>query len=530
VLAAQKKGDFGWLVAAVAVLALALRAMYLLSIRRAFFFEHLMTEPARYDAWAWDIVRGMAPVRPPFDEAPGYPYFVALVYRIAGRSHIAVAGTQALLDTASCAAVTVAGRRIAGERAGLFAGLLLAVSAPAVYFVGQLEPATMVVAVVSAWLLATPYGPARGARWVGSGAVLALGMLARSELLVALPAALVHAALVGGRRAVACLAAVPALLLVGWLAVNYASSGHLVLTTTGSGANLWIGNGPHADGVSPFLPEADPVAREVEQRADDAVTADAIFRERALSAMLERPAHTLGLGLKKLAWTFSDRELPNASDIEWETSQSWVFRLPLFPLSFGLLLPLALVGLIVGDERRRWLAALLAPVSVAIVICVALFTNARFRMVMLPSLALLGGIGLAGSFALLRRWPADKRRWRWIAAALVAGVALAWSPLGGVRGYRIPEIDVNTARLELADGHSAEAVARLRGALTRKPDDAPAWLALGTTLERMGSPNEASRAWADAERALPGDPAIAAAARTFRIAHPDAASDGMSNL
>jgi hypothetical protein len=41
--AAKPKDDFAWIVGAVAVLALA--------VHRAVFFDHLVTEPARYDAW-----------------------------------------------------------------------------------------------------------------------------------------------------------------------------------------------------------------------------------------------------------------------------------------------------------------------------------------------------------------------------------------------------------------------------------------------------------------------------------------------
>jgi len=511
--AAKPKDDFAWIVGAVAVLALAVRTLYLLSIHRAIFFDHLVTEPARYDAWSWDIVRGAAPVRPPFDEAPGYPYFVALVYAVAGRSHMAVATVQALVDAGSCAAVAVVARRLAGARAGALAGGLLALFAPAIYFTGQLEPATWTVAAVSLWLLATPFGPARDRRMLLYGGAFAFGLFMRSELLAALPLVLVHAALVGGKRALVWAAVAPTVLLAASLTINCASSGHLVVTTTGSGANLWIGNRPAADGVSPFVQANDPVVREVEQRADDAVAADSIFRQRALQWMAEHPTRTASLALRKLAWTFSNRELPNASDIEWETRHSWLFVRPLFPLGFGVLLPLALAGVVVLDRRSRSLVALGAPIFVVVVVAVAFFTNARFRMAMAPPVVILAGIGATRTTA---------ARWKPVVAALAAGMALAFVPLGGIDHYRIPEIDVNTAALEIAEGHDAQAVERLRMALAAAPDDAMAWVALASTLERTGRLNEAATAWGDAQRALPLQPDITAKAQAFRVAHPTA--------
>ena len=75
----------------VFALALFVRILYVVSIRHAFFFDHLVTEPAFYDGWARAIIAGEAHVHLPFDEAPGFAWFVALVYAIAGHSVFAVA-------------------------------------------------------------------------------------------------------------------------------------------------------------------------------------------------------------------------------------------------------------------------------------------------------------------------------------------------------------------------------------------------------------------------------------------------------
>src|SRR5262249_8061779 len=94
--------ELAWLAGAVLAAALLVRTLYLLSIRHGFFSEHLVTEPARYDAWARAIVQGVAPAQPPFDEAPAYPYFLSVVYRLAGHRIFAVTALQALLDSISC--------------------------------------------------------------------------------------------------------------------------------------------------------------------------------------------------------------------------------------------------------------------------------------------------------------------------------------------------------------------------------------------------------------------------------------------
>jgi hypothetical protein len=111
------------------------RVLYVLSIRDAAFFEHLQTEPAHYDAWAHAIVAGAAPIHLPFDEAPGYPYFVALVYALPlGGGVLAVCLVQAALGAGACAAIAEVARRLGGPRAGWIAGALAAIYGPFIYF------------------------------------------------------------------------------------------------------------------------------------------------------------------------------------------------------------------------------------------------------------------------------------------------------------------------------------------------------------------------------------------------------------
>src|SRR6266403_1634214 len=79
------------------IAALALRLLYVLSIRHTYFFDHLQTEPLRYQRWASLIVEGRAPL-PPYDEAPAYPFFVAAMDALFGRSLLPIAIVQAVLD------------------------------------------------------------------------------------------------------------------------------------------------------------------------------------------------------------------------------------------------------------------------------------------------------------------------------------------------------------------------------------------------------------------------------------------------
>ena len=439
-----------WIAGAVAALALLVRTLYLLSIRHAYFFDHLVTEPLRYDAWALEIVRGTAPAHPPFDEGPAYPYLVALVYSLAGHSSFAVATLQALLDAGSCAAIAAFALRVGGPRLAWTAGVLAALYGPTIYFAGQLEPATLCVFAVSLGLWATPVdADAAPRRWLAAGGVWAASLLVRSEILLGLPLVLVHAALVGGRRAVARMAVLPAAILAASLLVNCVSSGHAVLLTTGSGVNLWIGNNATADGVNPFVegPLA-TTAQEVEAQTADAVIADGFFRDRAVAFVRGEPGRAARLALRKLLWLWTDRELPNAMDVDWQTRQSWIFFPPVFPLRFGVILPLAALGVALGRSKLPRLVLVFAPVFTGVVVAVAFFTNARFRLVFAPSLLLLAAVGVDGVRQLAAARSKDLRKATVPLAAFLLGVLLSWNDFDGVKAYRIAEIDDNTRALE----------------------------------------------------------------------------------
>jgi hypothetical protein len=231
----------------------------------------------------------------------------------------------------------------------------------------------------------------------------------------------------------------PAALLATTLAINSASSGHAVLLTTGSGVNLWIGNSELADGTNPFVEgPLEETAREIESKTSDAVVADAMFRERAFKTMRAR------LFVRKFVWMWTDRELPNAIDIEWQEKRSFLFALPFFPLRFGVLFTLACAGIVAARSRLRTLAVVFAPLAIAMLVSVVFFTNARFRLVLAPSLALFAALAIDAA------WEKPKQM---IAPAIAAAFAalLSFGNWDGVRDHRLTAIDDNTRALENAE-------------------------------------------------------------------------------
>ena len=512
--------------------ALAARALYVLSIHSAYFFTHLQTNPLQYHQWATLILDAPVPPHPPFEQSPGYPYFIAALYAALGRTVMAVASVQVVLGSLTCVFIAVAGRRWFGERTGLIAGLLAALYGPFLYFTGELVPATLFLFTITAAVVAalppatnaetddTVSAPVRGSAWVLAGCLWSTALIVRSNAVLALPFVLLDAWRRGRRFALWRIGTPLLLCVAAFIAVNASISHKLVVFTSNGGFNLWLGNNPTADGVSPFISgPQEGVTAEIRRRAADAVDADAIFRSKVVSFWTRDPAAGLRLAWKKFVWTWTDRELPNNADIGWRTSQSWLFRLPLLPLPFGIVLPLALAGVML--VRRSWRSLLLlgALLSIGAGTCVIFFTNARFRLAIAPAALICAAAALDRLPSMLRGWRRHSRDVVLAASAAGVGLVLAWANFYGIRDYHIAEIDVNTGVLEREAGNFEAAIAFLRRGLAQEPTDPIGWVHLALALEQEGLPRQALEAYVNGLASTSDDPTVYRMADQFLRRH-----------
>jgi tetratricopeptide repeat protein/dolichyl-phosphate-mannose-protein mannosyltransferase len=571
----------------LSVAALAVRLCYVVSIRHAYFFDHLQTEPLRYQRWATLIVNGRMPL-PPFDEAPAYPFFVAAMYALCGASQFPIAVVQAVLDAAGCLLIGLIGRRWFGARAGLIAGALAAAYGPFIYFTGELLPTTLslfvllaavasalapwreetadkhrarasrrprkhgassarteifhqvdlptvrpeeppVSASVSKGVLAkrsTVSDPGAGApqeavpSWLLSGGLWAAALLVRVENALALPFVFLDAWWRGGRRGLARVAAPVVLVILIWTAANAAFSHELVIATTGSGINLWLGNNPHSDAVNPFIfGPLERVATEMRSRATNAVQWDGLFRRQAMAFLRDQPGQALALLWKKFVWTWVDRELPNTSDVEWQTAQSWIYWPPVFPLSFGLIFPLAGAGVFFLGHPWRRVVLLAGFPAIALGTCLIFFTNGRFRVIMAPAMLWLAAVALDRIPQALRSWRANWGQLLAAAGGSVLAAIAAWGNFYEVRTYRIPQIAVNIGVLEREAGQLDAALGHLREGLAGDPHDGLAWVHLALALEQRGEVDAALQAYLDALEQEPADPTLRQMASRFFQRH-----------
>ncbi|HKY06649.1 MAG TPA: tetratricopeptide repeat protein [Candidatus Binatia bacterium] len=442
-----------WLDAvAVISIALVLRVVYLLQIESIPLFVHLAGDARTYDEWAQRIVAGAWLGNEVFYQAPLYPYFLAVWQSLFGHNLWAIRVVQIVLGAISCGLIYFAGDKLFGRRAGLAAGLLLAFYAPAIFFDGLIEKSILDLFLTSCLLglLVRLDGDSRSSLWLATGAVLGLLCLSRENALIFVPVLACCIAVQFSAQAAAQRIRWTGLFLAGLLLVllpvgvrNLAVGGEFKLTTSQFGPNFFIGNNAAADGtygsvrkaIGEVQLEGSDARRLAERVAGRRLTAGEVsdfWLRRALDDIKAQPGKWLGLLGKKWLLVWNKREIEDSDDFYIYRSWSWLLNGLGAIYHFGVLAPLAALGVALTYSRWRRLWLFYAMI-LALAGGVAMFyVFGRYRFPLVPFLALFAGAGAAAALELYKN-----KHWGLlaggVAAALCAAGIVNW-PVSHVSG------------------------------------------------------------------------------------------------
>lgn len=505
------------------VVALALRLLYLYQLAATPLGQVLLGDGVAYDAWARRIAAGDWWGSEVFYQAPLYPYVLAVVYAVATPDPLAARLFQALVGAATCALAAAAGRRWFDARSGLAAGVLLVFYPPAIFFDGEIQKGTLTLLLATAlvWLLARRAEPPRPGWCLAVGALTGLFALDRENALLLVPVLALWLAATArggwaGRAAPAALLAAGAFAVLLPVALrNRAIGGELLLTTAQLGPNFYIGNHAGADGrYQPLVPgrgsahyeRADATAL-AERGAGRELTPAEVSRwwlGRSLAFVRDEPGRWLALLARKTFLVWNRLEIVDTTSLEAAAESSWLLAGLSRLLHFGVICPLAAAGVWLTRRRWRQLAVLYLVLGAWTVAIAAFFVFARYRLPMVPILALFTGAGLAAAAVEVRARRADALL---PALALAVATALVVNWHADDRDPRVPTYANLGIALDEA-GRRAEGIAQLERAVALSPRFAEAHLALGNLRFEGGDRAGARAAYA---RVVELDPASAPA-------------------
>lgn len=508
--------------AAVFALALGVRLLHVWEIRSAPFFTTLLGDSKAYDAWALRIAGGDWLGTEVFYQAPLYPYFLGALYTLAGRDLLTVRVVQAVIGSAACALLALAGSRWFSPRVGIAAGTGLALYAPIIFADALIQKTVLDVSLMCAALWLAGIAAERQADrrvWLALGAAVGLLSLTRENSLAIIGAIL--AWLLLRRHADRQRLAQAAIFLVGLAMVlapvatrNAIVGGEFQLTTSQFGSNFYIGNHARADGsyVSLRFGRGDPEyerqdATELAERALGRTLSpgevSAYWTRRAIEYIRAQPADWGALMARKAALLANATEIIDTESQQTHAESSIVLTV-LGPVAHvGVLAPLALLGVCLTWARRRELSLLYWMLGAYAVSVVLFFVVARYRYPLVPFLMLLAAAAVVGA----RRFFRESGRARLATAVtMAAGFAVVcnWPLVSADLMRAITENNLGTALREA--GRTDEAEAHYRRALEISPEYAAAHSNLGALLRVGGRLHEATAHYGEALRLQPDHP------------------------
>jgi tetratricopeptide (TPR) repeat protein len=525
--------------------ALALRVIYLCELAaKSPFWGHPYLDAAYYLSWAQRILSGEFIGREVFIRAPLYPYFLALVGRIAGLTPAAIGAVQALLGALTCLLVALLGRRAFSPRAGLVAGWLACVSGPLIYWGGETLIETFLLPLVLFALWFTLRGRNSGRVGDGAAAGLFAGLagIARPTALVVLPVVL-SSFLFGPKEGRPPLSArlrlgVIALIcgggIIGLVCLrNAVIGGDFVPVASHGGINFWTGNNARTDGKLVVVPAGIEVPPE-RKGEDNLIAISVVGAEKAMGRKLKpsevssywtgqalgwmraHPLAALHLYARKIYYFWAGCETTNNEDIYCFRRFSLLLSLLLLPLGpvylpGALLMPLALYGLVLSARSFRRLFPLYAFLLLTFALVVAFFVSSRHRLPILP-LALI--FASAGALRLIELTRGRDHRLLirhlvlFLPLLLLFGINPGARPAGTLAQYRQFEYATWIKRGEesKAAGLAHQAAEEFTRALALRPGDAETHYELGVLLGEQGGMREARIHLEEAARLVPREP------------------------
>lgn len=405
-----------YLLIGILIVGAALRIGYLAEFARGPDFASPGVDAEFHDYWARGLATGnwTPPAGyenpsiqgTPFLRPPGYPYFLAAIYRCFGTGYLMPRVVQMVLGLAGAALAFVVGRRWFGRMVGAVWAALMAVYWAFIYFEAEFHAPVLMIFLTLGLVFAMALWAERPSpgRAAVSGVLFGLSALVLPNVLLFGPAAFAWMLYVKRRRGESPPTALPddrypavrragvtaAPLFLGFLhgivfsiaaAVaispaairNYRVCGRFIPITTNAGVNLYIGNHEGAEGYCLVeIPELGKfetcfdypalvrqlTAKLGRQLSDPDV--DEYFRDEAMRYIRANPGEFVRLTAKKALMFWGPSEVSHNKEDELERRH--YAALHVVPIGFGFVFATAAAGLAAFAIGKRGLPGALQKI------------------------------------------------------------------------------------------------------------------------------------------------------------------------
>ncbi len=394
-----------WLLALLAV-SFLLKLLYVLQSADSLHVTVPIMDSEYYEGMAQEILDGRLIRDEAFFMGPLYPYFLAVVFGVFGKSIMAARILQIFGGSITVVLTYLIASRLFRPSTALAAAVMLSLYGAMTFYEGQLLMMWMgtLINMVVLYLLMGISKETRIWRYVLIGFLFGLSALARANILAFALVVLGWIAFASGRgrrlaRAGAFAAAVIVTIMPATIH-NYLASRDFVLITSNAGVNFYIGNSDQATGI--FYPPKGVnmgedagfktlVEKILGREVSDSEFSRYWFNE-AFEFIRANPGREARLLLRKTAMFFNGYEMPQIESYEVGRDRHSLLRI-LF-VNFWAILSLGLIGMIylLRDWKKYFLLyAYVLTYSLSIIL---FFITSRYRVQIAPVLCIFSAHAL----------------------------------------------------------------------------------------------------------------------------------------
>jgi len=396
----------------VFILALSIRLLYLKQIISTPIFHGLAVDVDKCESFAFQILNGNYTHKDFIYLSPFYPFFLTLVYLVCGQNHFPVVLIQGIIDSISCIVIYYIALKLFNKKVGITAAFIYACYGIAIFYTGILLAPTMVIFFTLLFIasLLVAEDKKQVTIFFISGVLFGLVVLARPNIILFLfflPLWFFN--VLKDKLGINKVIQGFLLLLVGLIMVNsliimrnYSIEGRFSPFSVQGGINFYIGNNPKAIGkfMSPQGISMSPIDQiktaidYAEKESGKRLTpsqSSLYWFFRGLRFIKDNPLDAFFLYMKKFALFWRKEELSLNIDYSLSKSFAPIFRFPF--ISFGIMVPFAIIGIILSFRRKNNILLNLFIVSYMISVII-FFVSARYRLPIIPFLIICSAFTL----------------------------------------------------------------------------------------------------------------------------------------
>lgn len=409
----------------VFMLAVVIRLLYLLqSLHTDPMFHQPILDSLIHHVWAMSIAAGDWIGNESFFRAPLYPYFLGLSYTVFGVNFIVPRVIQMIIGAVNCVLTLKIGETLFNRKIGIISGLVAAFYPLFIYFDNELLiPTVLTLLILAGFYMTLKYSRQRAGRgkWYLTGIVWGLSAITRPNILLFLfflPFWLKTKLKERFLSAVAFGILGVSTIVLPVTIRNYVVSKEFVLIAWQGGVNFYIGNNPLSDGKTAIVPgtrkswiggfeDARRIAEESAGRKLANSEVDRFWMNKGLTFIADEPGNAFVLFLKKAYLFWGGYEIPNNRDLYFFTRPTFLkfifFKTSFFQFPFGVLFPLAIVGIYLARKRKVDISLLFLFVGAYFLSFLLFFICARYRVPITPLLIILASFAVVDTIACVRR-------------------------------------------------------------------------------------------------------------------------------